>query len=128
MFDLKKEATYEFPVDVKQPNPRLPGQFVTSRFHATFRALPTSQSRDMVAGADAARAAGRMGEAMDLDKDLLREATCGWRDIVVDGEAFPFSEENLEEAMLNPHCLNGLIDAYRKSIAGEAAQARRAKN
>ncbi|MFM2042123.1 MAG: Phage tail assembly chaperone [Pseudomonadota bacterium] len=118
-----REQTYSFPVDVKCPNPRLPGQFITETFKAEFRALPTSESRELVAEADKARDQGRSGEAMDLDKNILREVVVGW-----EGLEEEFSADMLEEAMDNPFYLNGLMTAYRKSLSGEAVQRRAGKN
>lgn len=122
-FRKGKEATYEWPITVKIPSLRLAGQFTQHTFTAIFAALPTSESRQMVADAERAREQGRTGEAMDLDKSILRQVTAGWK-----GLEEEFSEENLEECMDNPFFLTGLIDGYRKSVSGEGAQARKVKN
>lgn len=118
-----REDAYTFPVKIKVPSTRLPGQFQEYTFQAKIKALPTSESRAMVAAADQAREQGRHGEAMDLDKQLLRQVICGW-----EGVTEEFNEDNLEEALDNPFFLSGLMDAYRKSLSGEAVQRRAAKN
>lgn len=122
-FRKGKEDTYHWPITVKIPSQRMAGQFTNHSFTAIFNALPTTESRNMVAEADRARERGRTGDAMDLDKDILRRAVAGW-----DGLDEDFSPESLEECMDNPFFLTGLIDGYRKSVSGEGAQARRVKN
>lgn len=126
MFVLRKEETYEFPVDVKLPNPRIPGQFVVNRFHAVFRALPVDQARALLREADKAR---ERGEHWTGDKDTIREVLAGWRDVQGEaGEELPFSPETLEHMLDNPFALAALMEAYKRSVTGEQVQARRAKN
>lgn len=122
-FRKGKEEAYEWPIAVKLPSGRIAGQFTQHSFTATFKALPTSESRQMVAEAERAREQGRTGEAMDLDKDILRQVVAGWA-----GLEEEFNAENLEECLDNPFFLSGLIQGYRQSISGEGAQVRRAKN
>ncbi|MFV3126123.1 phage tail assembly chaperone [Niveispirillum sp. KHB5.9] len=122
-FKKGKETTYPWPITVKLPSQATAGRFTDHSFIANFKVLPTSESRAMVAEADRARDAGRSGDAMDLDKGILREVMQGWS-----GLEEEFTAENLEECMDNPFFLTGLINGYRKSISGEGAQARTVKN
>lgn len=122
-FRQGKETSYEWPITVKLPSQRIPGQFTNHTFTAVFHQLPTTESRQLVADSERARAQGRTGEAMDLDKDILRRALAGWR-----GLEEEFSEENLEECMDNPFFLLALMDGYRKSVSGEGVQRLKAKN
>ncbi|HEV7368827.1 hypothetical protein [Arenibaculum sp.] len=128
MFVLRREETYEFPVDAKVPNARIPGQHVVHRFHAVFRSLPVERSRALLKAADQAQL---RGEQWTGDKDMMREVLAGWRDGEVkgeDGQDLPFTEENLEAMLDNPFALAALTEAYRRSISGEQVQARKRGN
>lgn len=126
MFVLKKEETYEFPVEVKTPNSRIPGQHLVQRFTAVFRSAAVDDSRAILKEAD--RAQGR-GEQWTGDKDLLREVLVDWKDVQgEDKEPVAFGPDTLELMLNNPFALAALMEAYRRSVSGEQVQARKRGN
>ena len=114
---IGREPVYVFPCDIKWPNERIPGQFVSTRVNVTFRALELSASRAML---DKAAADG----SHDLDKQILRDVIVNWDE----GFEEPFGPEILEVALDNPWIKSGLMDGYKKSVSGEAVQTFKRKN
>ncbi|HYC03717.1 MAG TPA: hypothetical protein VED40_10510 [Azospirillaceae bacterium] len=117
MFRIQVDQTYPFPVDVRVPSDAAPGQFATHRFTALFRVLPTDEARALLAKPDS------------LDRDLLGQVLVGWRDVAdEDGQPLPFGDEARDRLCRDPRVQAALVDAYRKSISGEAVAARREGN
>lgn len=120
MFKIVKDTFYPFPVDVKIPNDRLPGQFVTHRFDVQFRVLSTSERDQLLQ-----QAVG------GFDKALVERVVCGWADgeiVDAEGAPMPFTPENLALVCEDPRVLGAIVEAYRRSVQGEAVQHRRAGN
>ena len=115
---LGRDETYVYPCTIRLPNERIPGQFTSHRVDVTFKSLPSEESREML------REAREAGQTSGLDKEILRKVVVGWDA----GIEAPFNDENLEVAMDNVFILAGLMEGYRASTSGEAAQARARKN
>ncbi len=114
-FKFCMEADFPFPVEVKVPNPNVPGQFTTHHFVGRFKSLATTEARAMLDASDA-------DTANDADKAMLRQVVTGW-DL-----AEAFSPAGLEEAMDNPYILRGLLNAYTNAVRGKAVTTRQEKN
>jgi hypothetical protein len=117
MFVLVDDYEFKFPVDVKMPDPKTPGRFVTQQFQATFRAMSQDEAR---------RIDGEMAELSDAERqvrehELLHRVVLDWSDVVgEDRKPVAFSDDALAKALQFPWVRTALYTAYAKAMSGDA--------
>lgn len=116
VYSVGKEHVYPWPCEVREPSINRPGQFDTYRITVMFKTLPVDEGKEIAA---------ELADADDFyAKALLRRVVQGWGANVQE----PFNEETFELAINNVLVLNAMSQGYRKSVTGEAVQARKKGN
>lgn len=114
-FTITTEHTYRWPVKVRMPDPEQAGQFSEFAFEAKFRALPRSESRELLASLGNI---GSEGTLEGAEVDTIRKVLTGWNDDVVgpDGAPIPFGDGALTTALEFPWFRRGVLVAYGASL------------
>ncbi|WP_264047480.1 hypothetical protein [Methylobacterium flocculans] len=119
MFVVAAKRLFWWPVEVKVPHPEKAGEFQEHTFEMQFEAMSLERGREI----DAARNALPADKRDAFNFDYIFELTKGWRDIVdADGEAVPFTRENLEAQLGFAWFRTGVLAAYEQAITGQAAR------
>jgi hypothetical protein len=107
MFQLKRDRTFSWPVDVEVPADG--GAFAKQRFTARFKEVSGDRLVEL--------AKARPGEG---DVHILREVVVGWGEDVQDedGSPLPFSEETLGRMIAVPYVRLALLRTYAEAIGG----------
>jgi len=104
-FVRKKVNSYPWPVVVKRPSEKNPGEFETSEFLITFKRLSQAQLNDFQ-------------ESSDQKKALL-EIVLGWSEILEeDGTEVPFSKATLREFSEDVDFITAVFKAYGLFYSG----------
>lgn len=119
-FKLSRTHRYWWPVTVRIPDPETAGQVIEQQLKLQFEPLPRAEelrSNESFAELKTMRAMAEFEIANT--KRIVRN----W-DGVVDGngEAVPFSEESLEQALQFEWFRAAVAKAYRASLAGDEAR------
>lgn len=116
-FVFKPDFKYWWPVKVKTPNddPKRGGGTIEQTFNAQFRSISTSETRDLMAGAE------------DGTIEFIKAVVVDWDESIVDdeGNAVPFSEGALDDMLSNVWVLKAFWTAWAESTSGQAAGAKK---
>ena len=105
-FVRKKNKTFKWPVEVREPSSNRPGEFETSEFVAIFKRVKMSELE-------------KMGDASGLP--FLEKIMVGWEGIEEDGQELPFSKPMLKEFADDVDWLKSVLNAYTNTYSeGEA--------
>jgi hypothetical protein len=105
-FVRKKNKTFKWPVEVREPCSDRPGEFETSEFVAIFKRMKMSELE-------------KMGDATGLP--FLEKIMVGWEGIEEDGQELPFSKSMLKEFADDVDWLKSVLNAYTNTYSeGEA--------
>ena len=105
-FVRKKNKTFKWPVEVKEPSAKRPGEFESSEFIAIFKRVKMSELE-------------KMGDATGLP--FLEKIMVGWEGIEEDGKPLAFSKELLKEFGDDVDWLKSGLNAYTNTYSeGEA--------
>jgi len=114
-FTITTEHTYSWPVKVRMPDSGNAGQFTEFEFKGQFRALPRSESKQLLE---------QLGTA-DSDHTLegaevatIRKVLTGWNEEVVgpDGAPIGFGDGPLNAALEFPWFRRAVLVAYGASL------------
>ena len=104
-FVRKKVNSYPWPVVVKRPSEKNPGEFESAEFVITFKRLSQTQLNDFQ-------------ESSDQKKALL-EIVLGWSEILEeDGTEVPFSKATLREFSEDVDFITAVFKAYGQFYQG----------
>ena len=105
-FVRKKNKTFKWPVEVKEPSSDRPGEFETSEFVAIFKRVKMSELKKMV----------------DVTgMPFLEKILVCWEGIEEDGEPLAFSKDLLKEFGDDVDWLKSVLNAYTNTYSeGEA--------
>ncbi|TXN60898.1 hypothetical protein [Methylobacterium sp. WL6] len=119
MFTVTSKRLFWWPVTVKIPHSEKAGEQQDHTFEMQFEAMPL----DRAAAIDAARNTLPEAERAKRSFDFLNEIAKGWRDVVgQDGEAVAFSTEAFEAQLNFAWFRDGVLEAYREAVTGQAAR------
>lgn len=121
-FKMVTKKTFRWPVKIKVPSEKHPGQFDTQTIEVQFRAM----GKDDIEGLAKVRATLKTDdEIIALDDKSLRETIVGWKasDIMdEEGNEVTFSEENLEIVLQFAWSRTGFMEAFAQAMSGEPAK------
>ena len=102
-FVRKKDKTFKWPVEVREPSLERPGEFESSKFVATFKRVNMSELKEI-------------GDTSDLI--FLKKIMVGWEGITDEsGNEVPFNSEELQDAAEDVDWLKAVLAAYANTYA-----------
>jgi predicted house-cleaning noncanonical NTP pyrophosphatase (MazG superfamily) len=132
MFVLKDEIKAWWPVEVKEPDTKVAGRFITYKFEVEFRLIDRDEGK---AHNDQRAAILKKAEDLDLteaererileeliafDDDSYLEVISDWRGVIAEDKSeVPFSSSVLMKALKRPHIRAAIDLAYAEFQGGE---------
>lgn len=119
-FKLAKSHRYWWPVTVRMPDPETAGQVVEQQLKVQFEPLPRDEE---LRSNDAFAELKTLREMAEFEIANTRRIVRNWDGVVDgDGEAVPFGEEVLGQALQFEWFRTAIVKAYRASMSGEEAR------
>ena len=102
-FVRKKDKSFKWPVEVREPSSENPGEFESSEFVAVFKRVKMSELKEM-------------GDTSDLP--FLKKIMVGWEGITDEsGKEIPFTSKELQNAADDVDWLKAVLAAYTQTYA-----------
>lgn len=120
MFQLEDTFTYSWPVTVRRPSLKAPGEFDEFKFTAIFRAWSDDdvEAYNKEVAEDAVRPAAEQKLRRD---EILHRVLTGWDEVNgADGKTLAFNEAALKRMLQHPWNRIGLYTAWNESNNPEA--------